>query len=82
MNSIFVLLIKLNLFPALTFLIPWWIFPLVLLPLVLLGSICCLDHLDFHLHGPVQQHDGEDEDGVQEGQDAAYLTNLLLLDFC
>ena len=29
-----------------------------------------------HVHGPVQQHDGEDEDGVDEGQDAAYLTNL------
>ena len=29
-----------------------------------------------HLNRPVQQHDGQDEDGVDEGQDAAYLTAL------
>ena len=31
-----------------------------------------------HLHGSVEQHGGEDEDDVEDGQDAAHLTNLQL----
>ena len=46
----------------------------VLCPAVLLVSVYSLCHL--HLHGPVQQHDGQDEDGVEEGQDAPYRANL------
>ena len=39
-------------------------------------TVFSLDHV--HLHGPVQQHDGEDQDTVEDSQDAPYLTNLEL----
>ena len=45
-------------------------------PPLLLVIVFSLYHLHLHLHGPVQQHDGEDQDAVEEGHDAAYLNNL------
>ena len=53
----------------LTFLIFWWIIPLVSLRLLFLVGVK-------HLHGPIQQQDGEDKESVEQGQDTAYLTNL------
>ena len=35
-------------------------------------GVCCL----LHIHGPVEQHGGKDQQGVQQGQDAAYRANL------
>ena len=64
----------LNVLSFLTFLIEWRILLVDPPPPVLLVIVFSLCHL--HLHGHVQQHDGEDEDGVEEGQDAAYLTYL------
>ena len=59
-----------------TFLIQWRIFLADPHPPILLVTVFSLDHV--HLHGPVQQHDGEDQDTVEDSQDAPYLTNLEL----
>ena len=39
------------------------------------GIQVCIPNIS-QLHGPVQQHGWDGEEGVDEGQDAAYLTNL------
>ena len=60
---------------GLAFIKSWRILQFFFHSALFLGGLCG----KLHIQGPVEQHGGEDKEDEDDGQDAAYLTNLKMV---